>query len=140
MKFKRSVKAEVNIDLTSLIDVVFILLLFFMLTTSFSRSSSLIINLPEASGEAVTQGPLRIDIVVDSVGAYAVNGQRLTNNSAATLMEAVSVLAEGDTSLPISITADAATTHQSVVTALDVVARLGFTQLNIATREPGSDE
>jgi biopolymer transport protein ExbD len=140
MKFKRSVKAEVNIDLTSLIDVVFILLLFFMLTTSFSRSSSLIVNLPEASGEAVTQGPLRIDIVVDSAGAFAVNGQRLVDNNVGTLMQAVSELAAGDTSLPISITADADTTHQAVVTAMDAVAQLGFTKLNIATRQPGSDE
>lgn len=139
MKFRRHLKADVAIDLTSMIDVVFILLLFFMLTTSFSRSSSLIINLPEASGETVTEGPLRIDIVVDREGAFAVNGQRLVNNGVDTLMQAITDLAEGDNTLPITITADAETTHQSVVTAMDAVAQLGFTKLSIATRTPGSE-
>ncbi len=139
MKFKRHLKADVAIDLTSMIDVVFILLLFFMLTTSFSRSSSLIINLPEASGETVTEGPLRIDVVVDQEGAFAVNGQRLVNNQVATLMQAITDLAEGDNTLPITITADAGTTHQAVVTAMDAVAQLGFTKLSIATRTPGSE-
>lgn len=139
MRFKRNVRAEVHIDLTSLIDVVFILLLFFILTTTFSRNTSLIVNLPEASGETTTEGPLRIDVSVDSAGAFAVNGRRLENNSVATLMQAISELAEGDNSLPITITADAATTHQSVVTAMDAVAQLGFTKLSIATRDPGTE-
>lgn len=139
MKFRRNLRADVHIDLTSLIDVVFILLLFFMLTTSFNRSTSLIVNLPEASGEEVTSGPLQIDISVDRAGTFAVNGQRLTDRNVATLMQAITDLSEGDTSLPITITADAETSHQSVVTAMDAVAQLGFTKLSIATRDPGSD-
>jgi biopolymer transport protein ExbD len=139
MRFNRNIRADVHIDLTSLIDVVFILLLFFILTTTFSRSTSLIVNLPEASGETATEGPLRIDVAVDSAGAFAVNGRRLENNSVATLMQAITQLAEGDNSLPITITADAATTHQSVVTAMDAVAQLGFTKLSIATRTPGTE-
>ena len=136
MKIKRNLKADVAIDLTSMIDVVFILLLFFMLTTAFSRSTSLVVNLPEASGEAVTEGPLRIDLVVDRDGSYSVNGRRLVNNRVETLKRAITELSEGDTSLPITITADADTTHQAVVTAMDAVAQLGFTKLNIATRQP----
>ncbi|MDY6982189.1 MAG: biopolymer transporter ExbD [Pseudomonadota bacterium] len=139
MRFKRNIRADVHIDLTSLIDVVFILLLFFILTTTFSRNTSLIVNLPEASGETTTDGPLRIDVSVDSAGAFAVNGRRLENNSVATLMQAISDLSAGDNSLPITITADAATTHQSVVTAMDAVAQLGFTKLSIATRNPGTE-
>lgn len=139
MRFKRNVRADVHIDLTSLIDVVFILLLFFILTTTFSRNTSLIVNLPEANGETTTEGPLRIDVSVDSAGAFAVNGRRLENNNVATLMQAISALAEGDNSLPITITADAVTTHQSVVTAMDAVAQLGFTKLSIATRNPGTE-
>ena len=139
MRFKRSVRADVHIDLTSLIDVVFILLLFFMLTTTFNRSTSLIVNLPEASGETTTEGPLRIDVTVDSAGAFAVNGRRLENNSVATLMQAITELSDGDNTLPITITADASTTHQSVVTAMDAVAQLGFTKLSIATRDPGAE-
>jgi biopolymer transport protein ExbD len=139
MKFKRNLRADVHIDLTSLIDVVFILLLFFMLSTSFNRSTSLIVNLPEASGEEVTNGPLQIDVSIDRTGAFAVNGQRLADRNVATLMQAITDLSEGDINLPITITADAETTHQSVVTAMDAVAQLGFTRLSIATRDPGSD-
>lgn len=139
MKFKRNLRADVHVDLTSLIDVVFILLLFFMLTTTFSRSTSLIVNLPEANGELVTQGPLSIDVTVDRAGGYAVNGRRLASNNAATLMQAITDLSEGDTSLPITITADAGTTHQAVVTAMDAVQQLGFTKLSIATRAPGDE-
>ncbi len=139
MKFKRDIKTEVGIDLTSLIDVVFILLLFFILTTTFTRTSTIRINLPEASGDQTNQTPLTIDIMVSSNGTYAVNGRALENSSVETLMAAVTDLAAGDVSSPITITADADASHQSVVTAMDAVAQLGFTQLNIATRQPGTE-
>lgn len=136
MKFKRNLKADVGIDLTSLIDVVFILLLFFMLTTSFSRSSMLVINLPNAQGETVTAPPVQIDIEIESSGTYAINGDILSDNSIETLMSAIQNLAASDAEVPITITADASTSHQSVVTAMDAVARLGFTRINIATIQP----
>jgi biopolymer transport protein ExbD len=135
MKFQRNTRNEVGIDLTSLIDVVFILLLFFMLATTFSRNNSLIINLPEANGEAVTEAPIRIDIVIDKAGLYAVNGAQLSSSDAANLRQAITDVSGGDTSLGVTITADADTTHQSVVTAMDTIAQLGFTKLNIATRQ-----
>lgn len=136
MKFQRNLKAEATIDLTPVIDVVFILLLFFIVTTSFTRESNLSINLPEAAGEAAVEAPLQLEIVVASNGTYAVNGRALVNTRIDTLMTAISELAGDDQSLPITITADAAATHQSVVTAMDAVAQLGFTKLNIATRQP----
>lgn len=139
MKFQRSLKSEATVDITPLIDVVFILLLFFMVTTSFTRESSLLINLPEASGEATTDDPLHIDILINRDGSYAVNGRPLPDTSLATLMEAVTGLADGDVAAPVTITADADTTHQSVVTAMDAVAQLGFTRLNIATRQAGAE-
>jgi len=139
MKFKRNLKADVGIDLTSLIDVVFILLLFFMLTTSFSRNTSLVINLPNAEGETVTAPPFQIDIEIESGGTYAINGNILGDNRIETLMSTIQNLAAGDTEVPITITADANTSHQSVVTAMDAVARLGFTRINIATIQPEGD-
>lgn len=135
MKFKRSLTSETHIDLTSLIDVVFILLLFFMLTTVYSRSSSLLVNLPEANGENVVEAPVRIDILIDRSGSYAVNGRALSGNDLATLKQAIQMLATGDPDQQIAITADAETSHQSVVTAMDAVAQLGYTKLNIATRQ-----
>jgi biopolymer transport protein ExbD len=135
MKFQRKQKTEVALDLTSLIDVVFILLLFFVLTTTFVRDSTLHINLPEANGQVVEQNELRVEVVITSTGDYRVNGQQLINTDINTLMRAITDIAAGDSNMPITITADAATTHQSVVTAMDAVARLGFSRLNIATRQ-----
>jgi biopolymer transport protein ExbD len=135
MKFQRQIKEEVGVDLTPLIDVVFLLLIFFMVTTTFTRDSNLLINLPEANGETTTDLPLRVEILIARNGSYAVNGRTLVNTRLDTLMSAVAELAAGDTDTPVTITADADTTHQSVVTAMDAVAQLGFTRLNIATRQ-----
>jgi biopolymer transport protein ExbD len=135
MKFQRSLKSEVGIDLTPLIDVVFLLLIFFMVTTTFTRESNLLVNLPEAGGQPATDEPLRIEILIARNGDYRVNGQALVNTRLETLLRAVEELAAGDQNLPITITADAGTTHQSVVTSMDAVARLGFTRLSIATRQ-----
>jgi biopolymer transport protein ExbD len=135
MKFKRNLKAEVSIDLTPLIDVVFLLLIFFMVSTSFTRESNLLVNLPEASGEITEELPLRIEVLIARNGSYTVNGQALTDTQAASLLQAIEAIAAGDNTLPLTITADAETTHQSVVTAMDVAARLGFSRLSIATRQ-----
>ena len=135
MKFQRNLRAEVNIDLTPLIDVVFLLLIFFMVSTSFTRESNLLVNLPEANGELAEDVALRIEVLIARNGSYTVNGQALINTDAQTLMDAIGAIAAGDNTVPLTITADAETTHQSVVTAMDVAARLGFSQLSIATRQ-----
>ena len=138
MKFQRSLKEEVSVNMTPLIDVVFLLLIFFMVTTTFSRNTDLLINLPEATGQATEQPPLEIEILVAQNGTYSVNGRQLINTEPEILMRTVAEVSAGDTTIPLIITADANTTHQSVVTVMDVVAQLGFTSLNIATRQPGS--
>jgi biopolymer transport protein ExbD len=135
MKFQRTLKSEVGIDLTPLIDVVFLLLIFFMVTTTFTRDSNLLVNLPEARGQLAEEQALRIEIMIARNGTFAVNGQSLVNTRLETLQRAITELSAGDNSLPVSITADAETTHQSVVTAMDAVARLGFNRLSIATRQ-----
>jgi biopolymer transport protein ExbD len=136
MKFQRSLKNDVSIDLTALIDVVFLLLIFFMVTTTFTRESNLLVNLPEAAGQPATDVPLRIDILIARNGSYSINGQALADTRLNTLLDAIQAIAAGDNTVPVSITADADTTHQSVVTAMDAVARLGFSRLSIATRQP----
>src|SRR5690606_31311578 len=75
VKFKRGIKSEVGIDLTSLIDVVFLLLIFFMVTSTFTRQSNLLINLPEADGSPTEEAALRIEILVSRDGGYSVNGR-----------------------------------------------------------------
>lgn len=139
MKFQRSLKEEVSVNLTPLIDVVFLLLIFFMVTTTFSRNTNLLINLPEATGQATEQPALEIEILIAQNGTYSVNGRQLVNARKETLMRTVAEVSGGDTTIPLIITADANTSHQSVVTAMDAVAQLGFTSLNIATREPDAE-
>lgn len=135
MKFKRQIKEELELNLTPLIDVVFLLLIFFMVTTTFNRDTSLVVNLPEASGEELEISNDQIDILIAENGTYSINGNLLVNSQLETLKRAITEVSADDNSLPIIITADAQSSHQSVVTAMDAVAQLGFTRLNIATRQ-----
>jgi len=140
MKFERQLKEEVSVNLTPLIDVVFLLLIFFMVTTTFTRDTNLLINLPEASGEVMDVAPGQIEVMVAQNGSYAVNGRGLVNSQLSTLMDAIEEMSAGDRSLPVIITADANTSYQSVVTVMDAVAQLGFSQLNIATSQESEEE
>jgi len=140
MKFERQLKEEVSVNLTPLIDVVFLLLIFFMVTTTFTRDTNLLINLPEASGEVMDVAPDQIEVMVAQNGSYAVNGRGLVNSQLSTLMDAIEEMSAGDRSLPVIITADANTSYQSAVTVMDAVAQLGFSQLNIATSQESEEE
>lgn len=137
MKFKRQRSQEVGVDLTPLIDVVFLLLIFFMVSTTFTRENHLDIELPEASGERSEQQAEMIDVVINADGQYRLNNRVLVNNRRETLVRAVSELADGDASLPFVITADARTPHEFVVRAMDVAGSLGFASLSITTERQG---
>lgn len=134
MKFKRQRSQEVGVDLTPLIDVVFLLLIFFMVSTTFTRESHLKVDLPEASGQPAETDVRQVDVVVNAEGQYYVNDKPLINNKRETLQRAVSELSEGNTGLPFIITADASTPHEYVVRAMDVAGRLGFAKLSITTQ------
>ncbi len=136
MKFKRAIREELAINMTPLIDVVFLLLIFFMVTTTFSRETRLLVNLPEADAEAAESSPLQIEILVARDGSYSINGRALINSRIETLVQGLEIESGGDRSLPILLIADAEATHQSVVTAMDGIGQSGFTRLNIATQRP----
>ncbi len=137
MRFRRQKRAENSVNLTPLIDVVFLLLIFFMVSTTFTRETRLMVDLPEASGERATEAePETIEVVVAKDGTYSVNGKALVNRRAETLMAALERVAGGDKSMPLIITADAEATHQAVVTAMDAAGRSGFVHLSITTQEP----
>ncbi len=120
--------------MTSLIDVVLLLLIFFMVSTSFVKQSQITISLPEAeSPDVVEETPNQIDIMITETGTVLVNGRELLNNRADTIRNALQKTSNGDNSLPLTISADANAKHQYVVTAMDVAGRLGFTRINIAT-------
>ena len=134
MNLRRQLTDEPEVNLTSLIDVVLLLLVFFMVSTSFVRQAQLKIKLPESSSEveAAEMIPL-LEIIITADGDYWVNDKQLINNDPMTLRTALAEVAGKDRALPVTIRADANSTHQVVVTAMDVVARLGFNQVNIAT-------
>ncbi len=136
MKFKRTAREELAINITPLIDVVFLLLIFFMVTTTFSRETRLLANLPQADAELTESQPTQLEIVVAREGTYAINGRALVNGRIETLMRGLELESGGDLNLPILLIADAEASHQSVVTAMDAIGQSGFTRLSIATQRP----
>ena len=136
MKFRRQRQDEVGVNLTPLIDVVFLLLIFFMVSTTFTRETQLSIDLPEASGQPQEETDQRIEILIDEGGSYRVNGQSLVDARLRTLQAAIYKISAGDTTLPMIITADAQATHESVVRAMDAAGQMGFVHLSITTRQP----
>ncbi len=140
MEFRRQVRTEDSINLTPLIDVVFLLLIFFMVSTTFTKETHLAVDLPEASVEAELVENAGIDIVITASGDYTINGKALINQQIDTLKRALEEIAAGDTKQPLVITADANASHQSVVRAMDAAGKLGFAQLRITTKEPVESE
>jgi len=137
MNLQTRSKEEPEINLTSLIDVVLLLLVFFMVSTSFVREAEISLRLPEASSEPSPRDEVeRLEIAVTQAGTYLVNSRPLVNNEAATLRKAIVKLVGEERDMPIVIRADADATHQAVVTAMDVAARLGFVEVSIATVSP----
>ena len=134
MKLSLRQRAQPEVNLTSLIDVVLLLLVFFMVSTSFVKQSQITISLPEAESTAIVQEvPEQIDIMITAAGTYLVNGRELINNRAETIRNALQKTSGNNHNLPLTISADANARHQDVVTAMDVAGRLGFTQISIAT-------
>jgi len=133
VKFSRRARQEVEVNLTPLIDVVFLLLIFFMVSTTFTKETHLSIDLPESSAQSNRVADLQIEILITREGDFAINGVALANREQRTLRAAIGKISEGDTAIPMVITADSATPHQSVVTALDVAGQLGFSRLSITT-------
>ena len=141
MKFQLRRPEDPDLNMTSLIDVVLLLLIFFMMSTRFVDESRLTIRLPEAGIEPkATELRDNVEIEVTAEGGYRVNGRALVNNSPDTLSVAVGRASEGNRGVPVTVRADARATHQSVVTAMDVVGRLGYRQINIATVSDGQPE
>lgn len=136
MKFPRRPQRDNSINLTPLIDVVFLLLIFFMVTTTFTRETRMLISLPEAEAESIAREKKVVELVVSKDGSYAVDGQSLINRDIKTIMAALKDASAGDNKMPLVITADALSTHQAVITAMDAAGRLGFETLNIATQQP----
>jgi biopolymer transport protein ExbD len=139
LKFRRQRMEEVSINLTPLIDVVFLLLIFFMVSTTFTRETQLSIDLPEATGDVRESQSDEIEILIDETGRYRINGQGLVDNRMRTLQAAIYKVSAGDTTMPMIISADAQAAHQDVVRAMDAAGQMGFVHLSITTRQPATE-
>lgn len=140
MKLQSDNREEPEVNLTSLIDVVLLLLVFFMVSTTFVKEAELKIRLPQAQRSAdATVSAEAVEISISADGTYTVNEQSLVNSRPETLRRAIRKLTGEDRSLPITIRADANARHQHVVTAMDVAGRLGFININIATTQQPSE-
>jgi len=133
LRTKRDKDLELNI--TPLIDVVFLLLIFFMVSTTFQRESEITIELPESSGKIAESDKKIIEISIDDQGRYFVNQRRLKATDIKTLKNAISII-RGDIKEPkLIISADKMTPHQSVVRAMDAARQLGLVHLTFATKQ-----
>ena len=137
MKLQSRSREEPEINVISLVDVLLVLVLFFMVSTSFLRETEISLQLPQATTDTDVEVPNgSLEITVTQGGSYLVNGRELVNNERRTLRAAIERLAGPDRDVPVFIRADAAATHQAVITAMDVAGQLGFKNMNIATVTP----
>jgi len=137
MKLQSRSRDEPEINVISLVDVLLVLVLFLMVSTTFMRETEITLQLPEATVETRSDQPSdKLEIAITRSGTYVVNGRELVNNERRTLRAAIERLTGEKRDLPVFIRADAAATHQAVVTAMDVAGQLGFDRLNIATITP----
>lgn len=136
MNLRRRHREEPEVNLTPLIDVVFLMLIFFMVSTTFEKESAIKIDLPRASQLETTKDDKAVEITINARGEYFINRASLLNRDPDTLKAAIIKYAGSDNNRPFIIRADANAPHQSVVTVLDVAGQLGFSRISIPTVRP----
>jgi len=134
MNFRTRPQQDLDVNITPLIDIVFLLLIFFMISTTFKQEFEVGIELPEASSEKRLKEKV-LEITIDGSGAYYLNRKKLINNELANLKHGLQKISAGNTKLPVVISADAKTPHESVIRAMDAARQLGFSRLTFATQQ-----
>ena len=126
---------SVDINLTPLIDVVFLLLIFFMVSTTFDRHAKLKVQLPSAEAKMQQQIKDPVVLSIDAKGKYYINDRQVVNTQLDTLKAALQKTVDNNPDITLLLRADGRTPHQSVVRAMDAASQLGLTKLSIATVE-----
>lgn len=134
MRLRQRPREEPEINLIPLIDVMLFLLIFFVVSTTFTRNSGITLNLPEASPRPVEEQEAPIEVVVDAQGRYYVNDQLVVNKQIETVKKALQLAAKGKDHPALVISADASATHQAVITVMEAARRSGLNQITFATR------
>jgi len=133
MNFRGRHRDEPEIILIPLIDILLMLLIFFMLSTTFDNTADLKVQLPEATAEKSEKEPESLEIAIDAQGKYFINHQQIINAELDTLVKAIKKEVGDRQELPVVIRADANATYQSVVTVLDAVGQVGLTKISLPT-------
>ena len=135
MNFQRGKRhEELEMNLVPLIDVLLVIIIFLVVSATFSRTSELQINLPTAEANAPQEKPLTIEVGVDASGKYLVNGKGLSDSSVPGISAALQAAAHGGKEPTIIINADAKTTHQSVIDVMEASRTAGYTHITFATQ------
>jgi len=127
---------DVDINVTSLIDVVLLLLIFFMVSTTFTRDAQLQVDLPKASAEPGEVPKKVLEIIININGDFFIDNKQVVNAKPETLRRAIIQSIGDQRDLPVILRADARTPYQAVVTAMDVTGQLGLSKLSLATSQP----
>jgi len=135
MNFRHKKPEEFDVNITPLVDVVFLLLIFFMVSTTFDRQSELNIELPESSGKITESEEKEIEVFIKKDGQYIINDQVLNNSKIFTLKRNLLNAAEGNEDPRVIISADKQSTHQSVMRAMDAARQVGFIHITFSAVE-----
>ena len=140
MQFRRGRRDEPEINLIPLIDVLLVVLIFLMVTTTYARFSELQINLPEARGDTAKEMPVQINVGVDEHGGYAINEVAAGTASVDGLVAALQAAAGNEKNPVVVISADAHATHQSVIRVMDAARRAGYPRVTFVTQKSDSGQ
>ncbi|WP_425505941.1 ExbD/TolR family protein [Tepidicella baoligensis] len=135
MQFRSGSREEPEINLIPFIDILLVVLIFLMLTTTYSKYTELQVNLPVADAEQPRENPREIVVAVGQDGRYAVAGQVLDGATVDMLVRALQQARQGSREPVLIISADAAATHQAVVNVMDAARRSGLSQITFATQQ-----
>ena len=138
MNLRRSREEEPEVNLTPLIDVVFILLIFFMVSTTFQKETKIDIELPEAAADPMEQQDEVLELIIDADGNYYIGDNQVIKTEIGTLKKAIQNFLGDRTEIPVTIRADRNTPYEAVVRAMDATAQLGLHQMSLATSKPQS--
>jgi biopolymer transport protein ExbD len=138
MDFRTASRDEPDINLIPFIDILLVIVIFLVLTTTYSRFTELSINLPSAQANAPKDKPQSVTVAVGRDGRYMVNDQVLPSTQVSVLTQALKVAAGTHPNTIVVINADASASHQSVIAVMDAARRAGLGQLAFATQQPGN--
>ena len=138
MNFRPGTRDEPEINLIPFIDVLLVVLIFLMLSTTYSKFTQLQVNLPVADAQVQKSNPKEVIVSISADGRYAINKDTLESGTVESLTRALSQAAQDSREIVIIISADAAATHQSVINVMDAARRAGLVQITFATQQPGA--